>query len=309
MSHTPTIAICIATYKRPKGLAKLLRSIDTQTFEFDPPSIEIIVVDNDPERSSEPAVTAHISPWPVRYIAEPKRGISHARNTSVNAVSKTTDWIVFIDDDEYAAPDWLDRLLRAQLAHNADVIAGPVLGVLPDDAPAWVTRGKFFQRERFATGTKRDRAYTNNTLARRSIVQAMDPIFDEALAFRGGADTFLFKRLHDQGHTIVWCDEAVVHEDIPASRINVPWICRRVFRVGTNIAYYARQLDGPFVGRLKPLLTALARALQGLLMLIPSLFMGKHAVVRQLRWLAYAAGLTAGAFGFFYAEYKAHHGE
>jgi len=309
MSPTPTVAICIATYKRPNGLGKLLRSLDAQSFESPKPAIEIIVVDNDPEHSAKPVATSHAGPWPVRYISEPQRGISQARNTSVRAVGESTEWIVFIDDDEYASERWLDHLLAAQSAHGCDVVAGPVLGVLPDSAPAWASRGEFFQRERFATGTRRNRAYTNNTLARRSVVQSMSPVFDEALAFRGGSDTFLFRRIHERGHAIVWCDEALVYEDIPASRIRVSWVCKRAYRVGTNIAYYARQLEGPIAGRAKPLATALARFLQGLVLLIPSVFLGKHAVVRQLRWIAYAAGLAAGALGFFYAEYSRHHGQ
>lgn len=309
MPEPATVAICVATYKRPKGLAKLLRSLDGQTFAAAAPRLTIVVADNDPDRSAEPLVAAHKSPHELIYTHQPVRGISQARNASVAAAPADAEWLVFIDDDEHAEPDWLDTLLSFQRETGADVVAGPIIAHLPDDAPGWAKRGRFFQRERFPTGTPRNRAYTNNTLARAAVVRSMDPIFDESAALRGGADTFLFRRIHDAGHTILWCDEAIVHEDIPRTRITTRWICRRAYRVGANIADHAIKLEGPLRGRARTLAIALARSLQGAVCVLPALVLGKHHAVRQLRWIAYAAGLTIGAFGRHVSEYETHHGD
>jgi len=267
-------------------------------------------VDNDSERSAESTVEGTECRWPTRYVHEPTRGISHARNTSVRETNDKTEWLVFIDDDEYAHESWLDELIACQHALGCPVVTGPVIGVLPEDAPAWVHKGNFFQRERFTTGDRRDRAYTNNTLVRREIVLAMDPIFDEHLSLLGGADTYLFRRIHDSGQEIAWCDEAIVYEDVPATRANLGWICRRVFRVGVNTAFHSPRFHGAALGRLRSIAIALVRTTQALLMLTPAVFIGRHAINRQLRWIAYAAGLIAGTLGFRYEEYRAtHHGE
>jgi len=224
-------------------------------------------------------------------------------------VAEDTQWIAFIDDDEYPEPGWLGALLACQRAYGCDAVAGPVLAELPDDAPPWVARGGFFDRDRFPTGTRRDRAYTNNTLVRASIVKSMSPAFDESRAFRGGEDTLLFRRLHALGTEIRWCDEAIVHERIPASRVRAGWILRRAYRVGTNTALHERTLLGPVKGRARTIAVAAVRGAQGALLVLPSRLFGVHAVVRQSRWIAYALGLLAGTVGASYAEYrKGHHG-
>jgi GT2 family glycosyltransferase len=219
------------------------------------------------------------------------------------------EWIVFIDDDEFASEQWLGHLLACQRVYGCDVVSGPVIEVLPEGAPEWIDRGRFFKRGRFATGTKRNRASSNNTLVRRSALLDMDPMFDDRGALAGGADTLLFRRMHLEGRVIVWCDEAIVYEDIPPSRACRAWILSRAFRVGANIADHERTLRGPITGRCVALGIAIVRFLQGAFLLIPSLIVGRHSFVTQQRWIAYAAGLVSGIFGVSYNEYRRSHGE
>ncbi|MFO1488358.1 MAG: glycosyltransferase family 2 protein [Verrucomicrobiota bacterium] len=47
----------------------------------------------------------------AKYVSEPRRGLSLARNTGIAAASG--DIIVFTDDDCIPAPDWLDKKMRA----------------------------------------------------------------------------------------------------------------------------------------------------------------------------------------------------
>ena len=309
MPDDPTISICVCTYRRPTWLARLLDSIDAQVFRDERPRVEVIVADNDPERSAAGVVSARDGVWPVRYVHVPTRGIAPARNASIRGASATSEWIVFIDDDEHASPTWLDELLRFQRAHGCDVVTGPVVGELPEGAPAWIERGGFFQRRRFPTGATRDRAFTNNTLVRAAIIRSDAPVFNETRALHGGEDTLVFRRLHARGHEIRWCDEAVVYESIPKSRARAGWILRRAFRLGTAATYMERRLRGPISGRARVVCIALVRGAQGLLLLLPSLLIGKHAVVRQIRWIVYATGLLVGTTGYDHDEYRhGHHG-
>ena len=99
-----TVTVCVATYKRPDGLRKLLDSLQQQV---DAPPFEIVVVDNDREESARRVVEAAKGDPAIRYLVEPRRGLAQVRNRSV-AESQAT-FLAFIDDDEWATPRWLAR--------------------------------------------------------------------------------------------------------------------------------------------------------------------------------------------------------
>ena len=123
----PLIAICIATYHRPRLLQQTLMSLPQHVPE--PYRAEIRVVDNDGARSAEPVVKAFAaqSRIPTRYLVEPKQNIALARNCAIDA--GPADYLLFIDDDEVASPSWLSHLIRAMGQTRADVVIGPVVGL------------------------------------------------------------------------------------------------------------------------------------------------------------------------------------
>jgi glycosyltransferase involved in cell wall biosynthesis len=84
-------SVIIATLGRPDVLTRTLDSVAA----CDPAPDELIVVDGDPERSSEPA-TASSRPFPVGYMTAPK-GLPKQRNAGIDKA--LGDVLVFIDDD------------------------------------------------------------------------------------------------------------------------------------------------------------------------------------------------------------------
>src|SRR5262245_38929655 len=119
-------SVCVATYKRPTLLDKLLKSLVDQVL-LDDVTIEVIVVDNDPEGGGEPIIrkfhnTERVS---FRYFRQPIKNISLTRNVAV--ANSAGAYILFIDDDEVACPDWIARLLMAAREYNADGVFGPSL--------------------------------------------------------------------------------------------------------------------------------------------------------------------------------------
>ena len=50
----------------------------------------------------------------------------------------------------------------------------------------------------------------------------------------GGEDADFFFRLHLAGRRLVWCDEAVVTEQVPSSRLTLKWLRQRGFRSGQS---------------------------------------------------------------------------
>ncbi len=247
-------------------------------------------------------------PWPLDYAIEPRRGIPFARNRCVQLARPAADWIGFIDDDEEPAPTWLAELLRVQADHVADVVTGPVVPRFAGQLPAWAVRGKLFQRPRFATGTRRNRAFTNNVLFRAEVFDRVRPHFDERMGMTGGSDAHFSRRVHLAGFRIVWADRAEVFETVPASRMTAGWLCRRAYRTGTTNAFIHRELRPTTVAIPMILGIALYRLVSGALQAAAGLVVGRHWMVGGARWVCYGAGMLVGLVGGRYHEYRRTHG-
>ena len=307
------VSICVATYQRPEGLKRLMAGLDRLIFtKLEQPQIEIILVDNDPTCSARTFCEQFQLQfkWSLKYFSEPQRGISYERNKAVAEASDAADFILFIDDDEVPEPAWLDELLIAQQAYNADVVAGPSLPFFPvPDTPEWVVKGKFFESPRFATGHLLQYAGTNNVLIRAQILRAMDKIFDDRFAITGGEDTHLFMRLHQTGYKLIWADFAVVHEWIPKSRINVTWILQRGYRSYSTYGLCEKELEPLIKVLMRRTSTGSGRIAIGIISLLPSIFLGKSQVVQALLQISRGAGMLSGLMGKSYNEYQNIHGD
>ena len=228
------VCICIASYRRPEGLDRLLRSLAglvPGTPEFD-----IIVVDNDVDRSADPVVRrAAQDGVTVRYLCEPERNISRARNCGVRAAR--CKFVAFIDDDETAASDWLLNLHRGLIAGEADAACGPVIARFGDSPPRWIEELGFFIDRTPPTGTELPwhKARTSNALVRYRALDRLPNLFDEELGNEGGEDVDLFARLADNGARLISVEDAIVHEDVPPARLTRTWMVRRHVRNGIII--------------------------------------------------------------------------
>jgi succinoglycan biosynthesis protein ExoM len=304
--------ICVTTYKRPVGLARLLEAIA----RLEVPagwSFDVVVVDNDPAGSARTVVESFVLESArgvnVRYVLEPERGIAQVRNRAV-AETTTTGWIAFLDDDEWPEPTWWRRLVDVQTATGADVVIGPSEPVFEQDPPAWIREGKFFERERFPTGSVIPfwLARTSGVLIRRTAFAhlGVHP-FDERCALSGGEDVRFFGMLDREGTRIVWVDDAIVNELVPATRSNAAWLLRRAFRTG-NSRGVTLQLEGAGVWR------RARRVVRGLLDVGIGIARAVGAANNKAgRMLgvthsALGIGLIAGAVGVRYDEYSVIHG-
>ena len=300
------VAICVTTYLRPQGLARLLEHLDTLRFEKSPvPDLEVVVVDNDPEGSAAAVCEEWKSRirWPLRYEHETRRGVSQARNRAV-AATRDADFIAFIDDDEVPEPAWLDELLHVQAAYDADVVSGPVLERFEDGAPDWVRRGRFFEPRRFPTGHRHIDPGAGNVLIRTKALEGMDPPFDERFALTGGEDTHLFLRLANAGRVMVWANDAVAHEYIPRSRTRAKWILLRVYRGANTWSACEREFHPTLRASGMRAAKGVARIAAGVALFPVSWLFGRHMVVRSLWYVCFGAGNLAGMAGLQYNEYR-----
>lgn len=301
------VAICINTYRRPRLLEELLRSIAAMHVP-DAVEITVIVVDNDSSESASTVIERAALVWPTLYELEPIRNISLARNRAVQrALAEGADFIAFIDDDETASPRWLAELLRVQAETAAEVVTGPVIGRPAADAPAWARHGGFFTRQRaVGSGTAVPGAETANALVARAVAQTF--AFDPAFGLAGGGDSHFFLRARQAGARIVWAAGAIVEESVPPSRANLRWLLRRAFREGNCGAFVERGVLPLRAWMPRRLAVAVARCALGAAMLLIAPLRGRVATIRALRQLALALGSIAGTFGYRYAEYRSVHG-
>ena len=166
-------SICIATYKRPELLEKLLESLTKQILPEDV-KLEIIIVDNDPERSAEPVVQK--SPIAMKgsfhYFVQPIKNISLTRNVAVENANGT--YILFIDDDEVASRKWVTTHLKTLIECDADGVFGPVIPQFNETTPEWMKKSYLFADPHSAGGT--------GTEAKATWVGLMQALFESASA-------------------------------------------------------------------------------------------------------------------------------
>jgi succinoglycan biosynthesis protein ExoM len=262
------ISVCIATYRRPESLRRLLEHVSALT--PDTPRFEVVVVDNEGAGSTEPVVAAFAERLTLRHDVEPRRGIAHARNRSVALAAGT--FIAFIDDDEIPDRRWLAELHSALVASSADGAFGPVDVRFEDDVPAWVQHCRFFRRPVLATGTEVPwwQTRTGNALIRRSSLPSRLRPFDERFGLTGGEDVDLFFRMIEQGARFIAVESARVVEVRSRRRCTAWWMLKRSFRRGGTIVDVAwRDTRGTARlraswGAARAAVTDGARALRGL---------------------------------------------
>lgn len=243
------IDICIATFQRPILLERLLRDLSAQQLPDDV-ATQIIVVDNDVRESARAVVTAFQSSGaPIEYLTQPEQNIALTRNRALD--HSQGDLIAFIDDDESAPKDWLATLLTTMERCAADIVLGPVNGVLPPGAPGWLVKGRFFEQPERRTGVRVKALVggTGNALMRASAVRGRFA-FNPRFGLSGGEDTDFFHRLWRSGAVVVWCQEARLTEAVPEERMTVRWLLRRAIRTGQTYAEILNRPEGGlrFVG-------------------------------------------------------------
>jgi glycosyltransferase involved in cell wall biosynthesis len=132
------VTVVVPTYNRCASLARLLTSLCTQ--RTGGVMYDVIVVDNASTDDTPQVIAAFMDRQPVvRYLREPRRGASSARNTGIRAAGGRI--IAFVDDDVHVAPDWIAAIAAAFDRHpEVDCIGGRIEPCWPSPPPAWLTR-------------------------------------------------------------------------------------------------------------------------------------------------------------------------
>ena len=111
----PEISIIVPVYQVEKYLNECIDSILAQTFT----DFELILVDDgSPDNCPALCDAAAKKDSRVRVIHKQNGGVSTARNAGLDAAQG--NWIAFVDSDDTATPEYLEKMHKAALETGAD---------------------------------------------------------------------------------------------------------------------------------------------------------------------------------------------
>ena len=313
--HLTRIAIAAATRRRPRMLADLLQSL--QALDV-PQGAELcfVFVENDDQLTISELVDefSKRSGWPASAAHEPRRGISHARNTALDmAEAAGADWLAFVDDDEQVRHDWLRILWSGAKDAGAQLAGGPVVPVAPvmgssdveNDVLAYYERAATVIDQRKATAmahSKRFDLATNSWICDLAALRAAHLRFDPKFGLSGGEDTDLSRRAHASGLKLAWIPGAIVTEEVPSERLNRAFILERA-RAQSITKFQLMKAAKPQLASVNAVSQILSKGISGIVRIVLSPVLGRYSYYRGIRALGIAQGFYAGLRGFNQASY------
>ena len=192
------VSVLIPTLSRYPYLDVLLPQLARQSV----PPHEVVLVDQTPRPSRREDWAATAPGLPLRVLVRDEPGQCSARNAGLEVIEG--DFILFLDDDDEASEDLIERHLRVLGRAHVDASCG----VIQEDGAGPLAPE--FQRRRVS-----DVLPTGNTMLRRERLAASG-WFDLAFDRRARADWDLGTRLHRAGALLaLQPDIAVEHRRAP----------------------------------------------------------------------------------------------
>lgn len=301
------IVVTIPTFKRPDHILKTLQSVGAQKTKL---SVAIIVMENEAQAHEGADACAPLfedGTYNGLVIIAHDRGNCCAYNAGwFTALTKFPNlkYIAVIDDDEIAAPQWLENLCAISEKHDAAFVGGPQLPVFEGNvSKKWKTHQVFTPH--FEVTGKVDILYSSgNLLVRRDALLAMpQPFFDLAFNFTGGGDADLMQRAKDKGFGFAWSAEAKIYETVPQRRVTWDWIQKRALRNGQLSALIAHRRAISNWDHVKVVLHSLALlAVSPIRSLLQ--FVRSGSVLSSLYPVHIALGRIASEFGYANEQYR-----
>ncbi|BDQ02771.1 glycosyltransferase [Ignavibacterium sp.] len=290
------ISVCIATFKRQLLLEQLLESLSKLLIPENT-EIEIIIVDNDKDRSAENVVQKFktLTNFQVSYFVQPIKNISITRNKALE--NAKGNLIAFIDDDETADEKWLYNLYNCLKNYNSDGVFGLVVPRFEEGINDKFKKREYFFSNMGVTGTEAKYMFAGSVLFKSELVKKNKIFFDPEYGITGGEDSDFFNRLKQHGARFINCREAISYEFISKERTTRKFFYNRFIRGGQTYARNFIKHKGEFfIGILIP--KAFAKILIGTALLLPGFFHTKFGI-KSLSLLGSGIGEIRGSLGFY----------
>ena len=220
--NEPTCTVVICTRDRPADLDRCLRAVS----QIERPRFEVLIVDNAPSKAPARETAER---WAARYVVEPVKGLSRARNRG--ARESSSDLIVYLDDDEVPEPQWLTALVREFQEPQIVAASGRILPlggrpdsfrfrdngaqrqVLNQSTPEW------FEKTAFGGLAKGGNMAVRATAFRDW--PGFDPRLGRGAPLLAGEENYAFLSLVDRGFSVVYTPDAVVRHPDPETAVEL----------------------------------------------------------------------------------------
>ena len=225
------VSVCLCTYKRDT-LDKTLSSVINQELP-DECQLEVVVVDNDENESGRAICEHHASTQSdvqIRYFVNSERNLAAVRNSTLEYAKG--DYLVFIDDDEWADSSWISALYSSLQEFGADAVFGPVNVRYPENSPHWIVDGDMFGKDKHRTGKALTKGATSNAILKAHWVKEKKFRFDPEFGKSGGEDTDFFHRIYKDGAHLVFDNRAIVSETVEPHRLSIDYLKKQNIRIG-----------------------------------------------------------------------------
>jgi glycosyltransferase involved in cell wall biosynthesis len=222
---------------------------------------EVIVVDNNSTDNTASLVKNFLSDHitrPFRYVFEEKKGLSNARNRGI--AEAKGEVILYLDDDAESEPELLDTYYNFFSKHmEASGAGGKILPRFSEaPEPAWISRWLDGYLARMDPGGEarpfkgRMKYPFGCNMAYRKMYLEKIGGFNTDITFRGD-DKYIFLEINHLNPNIYYLPNAVVHHNIPASRLQADYFKTLFLKTG-NEEKVRLNISGNFFSRAKKLL-------------------------------------------------------
>jgi glucosyl-dolichyl phosphate glucuronosyltransferase len=228
------ISAIVCTYNRCAVLKESLSRIDCQ--QANGLRYEIIVIDNNSTDDTRQVIEAFAasSRCSIRYIFEPRQGVSHARNAGIAAARAPL--LAFFDDDVLVSSDWLAQIKQTFDLHtDIDFVGGKVLPRWENPPPVWLTHDNWapiaaqdYGDEPFVLDVTTTVGLISANLAiRREALDEVGWFHTELQRVKDGIgsmeDQELLERLARAGKRGLYAPQLVVWADVPEPRMRLAY--------------------------------------------------------------------------------------
>ena len=228
VNKQPSISVIICTYNRDKFIGEALNCLAKQTLPAG--NFEIIVVDNRSTDNTASIAKKFIADHPelqARYVMEPNKGLSSARNRGIQEARASI--VTYIDDDAEVTPHFLESIVSFLQANSSVVgVGGKVIPKYSESGePKWISKylngfvgrmdfgdrpKQFDSKMKYPTGC--NMTYTKEILQKAGG-------FNNELTFRSD-DKYIFHQVTKISDNVYYVPEALLYHNIDNDRLSFP---------------------------------------------------------------------------------------
>lgn len=239
-------SVIVCTYNRAAALRSMLATLKDVTVA---PGTEweLVVVDNNSSDATPEVVSELASglPCPVRYIFEPRQGLSHARNRGV--AEARGELLLFTDDDVVVHPSWVREIVAGFATHDCMAIGGKIVAVWEQERPTWYSNvgpyrliGAIIEydfgdetRDAVSPPFGANMAFRREVFTRYGLFRTDLGVSDRERLL--GEDTEISRRIMRGGDRILYLPAAIIYHPVEPDRVRRSYFERWYFNYGRTL--------------------------------------------------------------------------